>query len=351
MHQTFARPAAAVVGALSLGALSLGACGDKPEAAKPRAESSVAGAVTVERRTVSDMKPVAGEITTRDMGQATARTGGTLIRLNVREGDTIRAGQVLGVVRDARIGLETAGYAAMVRAAEAESERAEADLTRTRGLFEKGVYAQARLDQVQAAARAARGNLDAVRAQRAASAELGAQGAILAPGAGRVLKADVPVGSVVMPGQAVVVVTSGPLVVRVQLPEGQTGALSVGSVVQMTPDGPGGAVVMARVTQVYPSVEAGQVTADIDASGLNPDLIGRRIGVRLPVGERQAVVIPRRFVSTRFGVDYVRLANGGETPVQTAPGPDAETVEILSGLVAGDRIVPPAAPAPAKPAA
>lgn len=346
MHISFARLAAA---AMLVGGLALGACGDKADNAEARPEGAVTNAITVESRTIADMKPLAGEITTRDMGQATSRTGGTLIQLNVREGDRVRAGQVIGVVRDARIGLETAGYAAMVRAAEAEAERAEADLNRTRGLFEKGVYAQARLDQVEAAARAARGNLDAARAQRAASAEMGAQGAILAPGSGRVLKADVPVGSVVLPGQSIATVTSGPLVVRVRLPEGQAQALSVGAVAQMTPDGPGGAVTTARVAQVYPSVEGGQVVADIDASGLNPALIGRRIGVRLPVGERQAVVIPKRFVSTRFGVDYVRLASGGETPVQTAPGPDADTVEILSGLAAGDRIAPPAA-APAKPA-
>lgn len=347
------RIAVSLAGLLLAVGAGLSGCGESAEAPADRAEQAAAELMAVERGMVADMKPVAGEITTRDMGQAVARTGGVLVRLNVREGDRVRAGQVLGVVRDARVGLETASLGALVRAAEAESARAEADLARTRTLFERGVYAQARLDQLEAAARAARGNLDAVRAQRAASAEMGSQGAILAPGAGRVLKADVPVGSVVMPGQSIAVVTSGPLVVRVQMPEGQAGALSVGSVVQMTPDGPGGGVIEARVTQVYPSVEAGQITADIDASGLGAALIGRRIGVRLPVGERQAVVIPKRFVSTRFGVDYVRLASGGETPVQTAPGPDADTVEILSGLVAGDRIAPAAAPAqaPAKPAA
>lgn len=337
MTQSVARLAAVAL----LAALPLAACGDRSEPAETRAEQPAAGSIVVASRIVSDIKPVAGEITTRDMGQAVARTGGTLIQLNVREGDSVRAGQVLGVVRDARIGLETAGYTALVRAAEAEAARAEADLNRTRGLFEKGVYAQARLDQVEAAARAARGNLDAARAQRAASAEMNAQGAILAPSSGRVLKADVPVGSVVMPGQLIATVTAGPLVVRVQLPEGQAGALRNGSVVQMTPDGPNGAVITARVIQVYPAVEAGQVVADIEAGGLSAALIGRRIGVRLPVGERQAIVIPRRFVSTRFGVDYVRLARGGETPVQTAPGPEADTVEILSGLVAGDRIAPP----------
>lgn len=336
--------AARLAAALLLLTAPLAACSDGHDAGETPTAAPTGPAVAVQTRTIADMKPVAGEITTRDLGEATARTGGTLVSLNVREGDMVRAGQVIGVVRDARIGLETASYAALVRAAEAEAARAEADLARTRRLFEQGVYARARLDQVEAAARAAQGQLEAVQAQRAASAEVAAQGAILAPGSGRVLRADVPVGSVVMPGQSIATVTAGPLVVRVQLPEGQAGALRVGAPVELAPDGPAGARTRAAVTQVYPAVEGGQVVADIDASGLDPSLIGRRIGVRLPVGERPAIVLPRAFVSTRFGVDYVRLAGGQDTPVQTAPGPDADTVEILGGLREGDRIAAPATP-------
>ena len=327
--------------------LTVAGCGPASPTPETPTAPATAGGHMVSTRTIADMKPVAGEVTTRDMGMATARIGGTLVRLNVREGATVRAGQVLGVVRDDRINLQTAGFDAMVRAAEAEAERARADLARTRTLFDRGIYAQAKLDQVAAVARAAEGNLEAARAQRAASAESGAQGAILAPTAGRVLKADVPVGSVVMPGQSIATVTSGPLVVRVLLPEGQARALQVGTRVEMTPDGPGGDVMMAPVAQVYPAVDAGQVVADIDASGLSASLIGRRIGVRLPVGERQAIVIPAIYVVSRFGVDYVRLVRGGavaDTPVQIAPGPSAAEVEVLSGLVAGDRIVAPAGP-------
>lgn len=325
--------------------LTVAACGPATPAPEAPAAPATSGGHAVSTRTIADMKPVAGEVTTRDMGMATARIGGTLVRLNVREGATVRAGQVIGVVRDDRINLQTAGFDAMVRAAEAEAERARADLARTRTLFDRGIYAQAKLDQMAAAARAAEGNLEAARAQRAASAESGAQGAILAPTAGRVLKADVPVGSVVMPGQSIATVTSGPLVVRVQLPEGQARALQVGTRVEMTPNGPGGDVVMAAVAQVYPAVDAGQVVADIDASGLDASLIGRRIGVRLPVGERQAIVIPATYVVSRFGVDYVRLVRAGtvaDTPVQIAPGPSAAEVEVLSGLVSGDRIAAPA---------
>lgn len=324
--------------------LALAACGPDDSRTPAPAPASLQGAIVVESRTITDLKPVAGEITTRDTGMAVARTSGTLVRLTVREGALVRAGQVIGVVRDDRINLQTAGYEAMVRAAAAEVERANGDLDRTRSLFEKGVYAQARLDQVQAAARSAQGNLDAARAQRSASVELGAQGAILAPASGRVLKADVPLGSVVMAGQSIATVTSGPLVVRVLLPEGQARSLRVGGVVEIAPEGPGGATVAARIAQVYPAVDAGQVVADIDGTGLDASLIGRRIAVRLPVGERAAIVIPRGFVVTRFGIDYVRLVRGAavaDTPVQTGPAPGAGDVEILSGLVPGDRIVPP----------
>lgn len=330
--------------AVVLAALSLSACGQSDERPAPEASATVTGAIEVRVQTIADLKPVAGEVTTRDMGEAVARTGGTLTRLMVREGDLVEAGQIIGFVQDARIGLETASYAALVRAAEAEAERAEADLRRIRSLFDQGIYAQARLDQAEAAARAAGGNLEAARAQQAASAEFGSQGAILAPSTGRILRADVPAGSVVMPGQSIATVTSGPRVVRAELPEGQAGALRVGVEVQMVPDGPGGSVLRARVAQVYPAVEDGQVVVDIDGAGLDGSLVGRRIGVRLPVGERQAIIVPRSFIVTRFGVDYVRLVAGeqaADTPVQIAPGPDDEHVEILSGLSAGDRIAPP----------
>ena len=132
----------------------LSACGQAPSEVHQQRPASTAGALTVQSRTVTDLKPVAGEITTRQTAEAMTRTGGTLIRMSVREGDVVRAGQVIGFVRDERIALQTAGYDALVRAAEAESDRAAADLGRTQSLFEKGIYAQARLDQMREAGRA-----------------------------------------------------------------------------------------------------------------------------------------------------------------------------------------------------
>lgn len=332
-----------LAGALGV-ALLLSACGEgsTPEPAAVRAPA--AGRLTLAYSTVADVKPVSATLTTRDMGEARSRITGILVSLLVKEGAVVRQGQVIATVKDDRLAMVTAAYDAQVAAAAADAGRAQADLSRTRTLFAQGIYAQARLDQVEAAAKAANATLAAARAQRAASAELGAQGVVLAPASGRVLVADVPLGSVVTAGQSIARITAGPTVVRLEMPEAQAGSLKVGDEVQLIADGLGGLPATGRVAQVYPSVTAGQVVADVTAPGLPESLVGQRVRVNVRIGERQALVIPRRYVSTRYGIDYVRLVGTdgavSETPVQTTAAQDPGRVEVLSGVRPGDVLVP-----------
>lgn len=324
-------------------ALALAACGGHPPApARPPAAAS--GLLVVRETMVPDLKPVAATVTTRDMAEARARIGGTLVRLNVREGDFVRRGQVIGVVSDSRIGFETRAYAAQAAAAQAEAARAQADLGRIRDLYSHGVYARARLDQAEASARAARGMLDAARAQTAASAALGGQGAILAPADGRVLHAEVPAGSVVTPGMSVATLTAGPAVLRAEIPEADAAGLRTGEAVPLL-DEAGHDLGRASIVQVYPAVSGGQLTADLTAPGLDAGAVGRRVRLKLPTGMRAAVMIPRRYVVSRYGVDYVRIRarDGGvaEAPVQLSAEPMGDQVEVLSGLAAGDVLALP----------
>lgn len=332
-----------LIGAIGV-ALLLAGCGQTKEVAPASRPAPAAGRLTVRLQTVADLKPVPATLTTRDMAEARARISGVLVSLSVKEGDMVRQGQVIARVKDDRLALQTGAYDAQVAAAAAEAARAQADLARTQDLFSHGVYAQARLDQVLAQAKAANANLAAARAQRGASAELGAQGAILAPAAGRVLTADTPVGSVVMPGQSIARITAGPTVVRIELPEGQAGALKVGDTVQLAPEDLGGGASQGVITQIYPSVTSGQITADLTAPNLPQDRVGQRVRARIKVGERQALVIPRNYLVTRYGIDYARLVRPDGTPsdipVQTTAGPSAGTVEILAGLRAGDVLTP-----------
>ncbi|MCC7346692.1 MAG: efflux RND transporter periplasmic adaptor subunit [Variibacter sp.] len=102
------------------------------------------------------------------------------------------------------------------------------------------------------------------------------------------------------------------------------------------------------ITLVYPQIDEGRVVADAAVAGIGDYFVSGRIRVWVSAGARMAYVVPERFLTTRFGVDYVSIARPGgvlQAPVQRgrrAPRPDmTDGVEILSGLQPGDRLVRP----------
>jgi RND family efflux transporter MFP subunit len=326
--------------------LVLWSCGRAAEEAPAQQAAAPAGLIRVEQRTAPDYKTIAAVLTNRDVGDARARISGTVQRLVVREGDQVSRGQLLAVVSDQRLSLEAQAGSAGVAAAEATAERARADLQRAQFLFDRGVYAQARLDAVQAEARAAEALLRAARAQAGAAGAVAGQGRVYAPADGRVTRLPIPQGAVVMPGDIVVAISTGARVLRIELPEGEAGTLREGQEIRILSD-ENADVRTARVRQVYPAIDNGLVTADLDASSFEGEFIGARVRVLAPAGEREAFVIPANYIVTRYGVDYVRLWRSNrilEAPVQRgAPTPMQgmeNGIEILSGLRAGDEIAP-----------
>lgn len=323
------------------GALLLTACGGgEPQPPAPR---QVQGErLTIRQSQVPQLKPLAAEITTRDQAEALARIPGTLAQLTVREGDQVTKGQVIGRVIDSRLGYETGAYEGQAAAAAAQADAARAELSRIQYLYKQGVYAKARLDQAQAAARSADAQVRAARSQRSASAAVAGQGAILAPATGRVLRADIPAGSVVAPGMSVATITAGPALLRLDLPESLAPQLRKGAGVTIQDEGELGGR-RGTIVQLYPAVSGGRVRADVEVAGLSTDLIGRRVSVLVDVGTHSGIVVPRRFVSTRFGIDYVELVakdgSAASVPVQTAPTSDPDRLEILSGASAGDVLI------------
>lgn len=322
-------------------AVPLAACGGEASA-PPAASARYAGPmVTVARGAVPDWRSVSASIGTIRQAQALARIPGILTTLRVQEGDRVTKGQLLGRIVDSQLGPQGGAYAAQAAAAEAQAANAQAELSRTRFLYDNGVYAKARLDQAQAGARAAEAQIRASRAQQAAVNAVAGQGAILAPASGRVLLAPVPAGSAVAPGMVIATIADGEPLLRLELPESLAATVRPGAAVLATLDG-NAAAVRGTVTKIYPSVQGGQVLADVAMPGIDDRLIGRRIAAKVAAGSRPALVVPRTAVTTRFGVDSVTLvAADGTTatvPVQTAPVADPAQVEILSGVTPGDRL-------------
>jgi hypothetical protein len=150
-----------------------------------------------------------------------------------------------------------------------------------------------------------------------------------------------------MPGEVVVAITTGARVLRIELPEAEARNLREGAQIRLLAE-TGDQVRTAKIRQVYPAVAGGRVMADLDAPGLDAELVGARVRVLVPAGERIAIVIPASYVVTRYGADYVRLSRAGgsviEAPVQKGPPAPTDAVpdgvEILSGLRSGDMILP-----------
>jgi len=308
----------------ALMALALAGCGKSQTADQPVAAPS-GPRIVLQAQDAPDWQDVSAEVTTIDQAQVMARMPGVLSALTVRAGDTVRRGQIIGRVSDS-----AAGGAGMATAASAQAGLAQAELGRVRFLTQNGVYAKARLEQAEAAA-------------RAASAQAGAASAaqtIVAPAAGRVLRADIPLGSTVAPGMVVAAIASGPVVLRLQMPESLAGQVHTGSRVRArlaTGEATG------TVTKLYPAVTVGQVTADVFIPGLDARYIGRRVAARIEAGSRKKLFAPRSTLSTRYGIDYVTIlqkdGSAITVPVQTAPADDAGSVEILSGVSAGDTLI------------
>ncbi|MFZ5619085.1 MAG: efflux RND transporter periplasmic adaptor subunit, partial [Pseudomonadota bacterium] len=201
-------------------------------------------------------------------------------------------------------------------------------------------------DDARAASRAAEAQLKSARAGSAALAEVANQGKILAPADGRVVRAPVPQGAVVMPGEMVAEIATGRRVLRAELPEADGAGLREGDEISIVRAGEAAAIT-AKILQVYPAVQDGKIVIDIDATGLDGGFVGMRVPALVPVGTRPSIAIPGRYVLVRFGVDYVRLAREDgsviDAPVQRGREimlNGQRLIEILAGLRAGDLILP-----------
>ena len=291
---------------------------------------------------VTDWKAVYGRIETRDRIPARARIGGILTELTVAEGDLVQAGQQLALIVDDKIGFQLSAIDAQLDALSAQAANAEAELKRGEQLQKDGVITTQRLEALQTAVDVVNGNIAANRAQRQVLVQQSAEGAVLAPVTGRVLDVPQAAGAVVMPGEPVATLGGGGFFLRLAVPERHAANLTAGDAIvieTVTGEKSG------KLAKVYPLIENGRVLADVEVPDLSEDFVDARVLVRLPVGTREALLVPPTAVRTHSGLDFV-TTQGANGPVERAVvlGPHhlvdgVEMVEVISGLVAGDVVV------------
>ena len=304
---------------------------------------ALAETVTLAPTTITEWKAVYGTVEARDRIPARARLGGTLVTLMVAEGDEVEAGQELARIVDDKLDFQLAGLAAQREALTAQLANAEADLQRGQDLLKDGVTTTQRVDALQTAVDVLKGQIAALDAQAEVITQQAREGTVLAPVGGRVLDVPVTRGAVVLPGEVVAVLGGGGTFLRISVPERHAMALTEGDLIVISgPDGDH----EGRLARVYPLVEAGRVTADVEIEGLSDRFVGTRMLVRLPVGKREALLVPAASIVTRAGLDFVGIQTEGAVALRSIVSGQPQVidgvamVEVLSGLQPGDVVVP-----------
>lgn len=324
-----------VAGAL---ALTLAGCGKDEKAAAAKASPTpLVTVVTVSREGAAGAIRASGLVAYQRETALTFKVPGVIARLNVDEGDQVRAGQTLA-------SLNLTEYSASFAEADASLRTAESQLARTQTLFQKGLVAQARLDDAQLA-------VERARASRQATGFNRSQGVIVAPSSGVILRRAADPNQTVSPGQPVLTlgeVNSG-LIVRAAISAADAARLKVGDLAVVRITGLPGEPRKGRVTRVAAKSDAstGGFDAEIAVTpieGLRSGLVGEvDISASGGGGEAGPIRAPtlalldaRADQGVVLVVDAQNIAR--RRAVQTA-GVDADSVLIVGGLEPGERVV------------
>lgn len=323
-----------------------------PAAAPTPAPVSTAATLRIDQIDIDDLKSVYATVRSTDRIEARARIGGTVASLTVDEGSEVETGKVIAIVADQKFALKLKALDAQIAGLEAQRENTDRDLGRQEELIKRGFAPKAKVDELRTQVEVLDNQLKSATADRDVVRRQVEEGEVLAPANGRVLLVPVTVGSFVMPGESLATIAANAYVLRLELPERHARFIRKGDVVRLgarSLNAGEQTLVKGEITQVYPELQGGRVAADATVEGLGDFFVGERVLVYISGGKRRGIVIPRDYVTTRYGYDFVRVGRGGggisEVVVQLglpAELKDGGTgIEVLGGLNAGDEIVKP----------
>jgi membrane fusion protein (multidrug efflux system) len=263
--------------------------------------------------------------------QVVAKTSGILLQLNVEEGDTVKAGQVLARLDPDRPKLE-------VQRAEAMLRKLEADLERSKNLFDRKLIAADLYEKLRFDVATQRATYDMVRLELSYTQ-------IDAPIDGVVAQRMVKLGNLIQLNTTLFrIVDARELEAVLNVPERELATLRQGLAVTMEVDALPGKPFVGVIDRVSPVVDAGsgtfRVTCAFESDGvLKPGMFGR-IGVIYDQRE-DALTIPRTALLEDAGESAVFAVRDGaavRVPIELGYI-NGELAEVRGGLNEGDSVV------------
>lgn len=340
-------PLAAIGLLLVIIAWMAGAFRDKiePGLAAPAAGDAPAGTV-VQSEDIVVTEPVPASIGARQATTISSRTLARITQIHVRAGDSIAEGQLLIELERSDLESRLLQASEQVRGIEARLYEAQQSLERAEELYAQRLVAAAALDEARAQQGALSADLATARqAVKEAEVALGYT-EIRSPIDGRVVERFAEPGDTTTPGDKLLTLYN-PFSMRIEAPvrEGLALSLELGQVLEVDIAATGERI-QATIEELVPAADPGSrsfmVKARIDSGRqLMPGMYAR---ILVPAGQRQALLVPSRYVVHYGQLDLVWVASDGDVErrfIRTGREVKPGLVEVLAGLEDGERVLDP----------
>jgi len=315
---------------------------------QPPLEFSTRDIVQVAPRTLAAELLLPG--TVQAVSQATVRSklSAEVRTVAVREGDRVRAGQVLAEFDTAQVRVQLAERQATLESARAQLVQAERTREVNLQLVKQNFISQNAFDTADAAYRAQSAAVAAAQAQLDQTRLLLADAVVHAPIRGLVSKRYVQPGEkVAFDAPLLAIVDLSQLEVQAQAPVSDIAQIAAGARADVEIEGLADRTFSGRVERINPSAEPGSRTISVYVGLANEDSLlkaGMFARVRLRARqEREVPALPVSAIRDEAGRSFVWVIADGRIvrrPVTVGRRDErAQLVEILSGLAPADQVI------------
>jgi membrane fusion protein (multidrug efflux system) len=319
----------------------------KPAAAVPVAEFLQDDLFIVEPRSLDRVLPLTGSLAPLTEATVKAKVAGELVAVTVREGESVKQGQVLARIDLTEVQAKVAAREADVAAAKAQLVWAEKNRNQQRALLDKSFISQSAFDNIQSNYDVAVAKLHAGDAELVVARKSLGDAVLVAPFSGIVsLRHAQPGERVALDAKVVSIVDLSRLQLEASVPPAAIGQVRVGQAVHFHVEGFGEREFAGRIERINPAATAGSRSISVYAAIDNRDGLLRggmfAQGALTLSRVDNALAVPASAVREEIGQTFVYAIDGGivrRKNVKVGPPDIAGQVQVLDGLAAGDRIV------------
>ena len=315
--------------------------------AAPRIDLAATDVLTLRRVPLARTLEVSGGLKAVNSAFVKARIAGELRTLSVREGDRVKAGQVLGQIDATEQEWRLRQAEQTAAATRTQLDIARRALENNRALVAQGFISATGLETSISNEAAAQANLSAASAGVELARKARADAVLVAPIAGLVSQRLVQAGErVAVDARIVEIVDLSRLELEAALTPDDVGGLSVGQSATLQVDGVA-APVAASVARINPSAQAGSrsVLAYLAVQGQPALRQGLFVRGTIELDRRQLLALPLSSVRTDASPSYLQQVVDGKvvrTPVTLGVRGDVQGqpwIEITAGASEGARVL------------